>query len=199
MAGNRAETDGSKAGRSGLRDDSAQRESLDLFAQGDTAAFAQVVRQHQTMVFSLAIHFLEDAWTAEDVAQEVFLQLYQNRGKIKSGDHLRFWLRKVTCHRALDCGRRRARDQTVALEDVPEAAASDPQDDPLMRDRLWRLVRTLPEKARMALILRYQEDLSYQEIAQIMGTPVNTVKTSLERGVALLRQKLERSTEGVRP
>ncbi|MGH9444463.1 MAG: RNA polymerase sigma factor [Terriglobia bacterium] len=171
---------------------------LDRFAQGEPAAFAQIVREHQGMVFSLALHFLKEPSLSEDLAQEVFLQLYQNRAAIKSAAHLRFWLRKVACHRSMDCARRSGPRRTISLEDAPEPVAAQPAGDLLLDDRLWRLVGTLPEKSRMALILRYQEDLTYQEIAEVMEMPLNTVKTSLERGLALLREKLTRSLGGVR-
>lgn len=168
------------------------------FAQGDPEAFAEIMREHQAMVFSTALHFLRDPALAEDLAQEVFLQLYYNREAIKSADHLRFWLRKVTCHRAMDCIRHYGSRRAVSLADAPEPVARDAAGDPLLKHRLWRLVGSLPEKSRMVLILRYQEDLAYQEIAEVMEMPVNTVKSSLERGLALLRGKLMRSLRGVR-
>lgn len=180
----------------GLSQSVEEHAEAEPLAIADPQAFAGVVREHQSMVFSLALHFVGEPSTAEDLAQEVFLQLYQNRRAIKSPEHLRFWLRKVTCHRAMDWGRCKSRDRTLSLEDTPEPAASDPAADPLLRDRLWRLVQTLPEKTRMVVILRYQEDLAYQEIAHVLEMPVNTVKTSLERGLALLRRKIEASRKG---
>lgn len=175
-----------------------KEELLARFAQGEPTAFAEIVREHQAMVFSLAAHFLKDSALAEDLAQEVFLQLYQNRAAIKSADHLRFWLRKVTCHRSMDCARRSGPRRTISLEDVPEPVAADMASDPLLNRRLWKLVGSLPERSRMVLILRYQEDLAYQEIAEVMEMPVNTVKSTLERALALLRGKLERAFGGVR-
>ncbi|MDE3178105.1 MAG: sigma-70 family RNA polymerase sigma factor [Acidobacteriota bacterium] len=168
------------------------------FAHGDPAAFEGIIREHQAMVFSLALHFLREPSQAEDVAQEVFLELYQNRAAIESASHLRFWLRKVTCHRSLDSIRRRASHCTTSLADAPEPVAAENKHDPILQRRLGRLINTLPEKWRMALILRYQEDLEYREIAEVMGIPVNSVKSSLERALALMHEKLARSTAGVR-
>lgn len=150
------------------------------------------------MVYSLALHFLRDASLAEDLAQEVFLELYRNLARIKSCDHLRFWLRKVTCHRAIDHARRKRPEGMLNLEDVPEPAAMVRADDPLLEEKLWRLVASLPEKQRMALILRYQEDLTVPEIAEVMETPQNTVKSLLERALGILRGKLARTMGGVR-
>src|SRR5690242_837668 len=78
--------------------------ALEQSAQGDSLAFAQLVQQHQGMVFSIAYHFLQDRSLAEDLAQEVFLELYQNLGAIQSPAHLTYWLRRVTSNRCIDHG-----------------------------------------------------------------------------------------------
>ena len=177
--------------------ESALEDALTRCTQGDPSAFGEVVREHQSMVYSLALHFLRDPGVAEELAQEVFLELYRSLAGIKSAAHLRFWLRKVACHRAIDYARRRGTDGALSLDDIPEPAAVAPAADPLLEERLWKLVRSLPEKWRMALILRYQEEMSVQEIAETMEMPVNTVKSSLERALAALREKLARSAGGV--
>ena len=78
------------------------QETLARAAGGDHAAFAELVREHQSMVFSLARRILRNTATAEESAQEVFLELYRNLGGIQSPAHLVFWLRKVTTHRCID-------------------------------------------------------------------------------------------------
>ncbi|HEX5410821.1 MAG TPA: sigma-70 family RNA polymerase sigma factor [Terriglobia bacterium] len=167
-------------------------------AEGDRSAFAEIVREHQAMVYSLALHFLKSPTTAEDIAQDVFLELYRSLSSIKSGAHLRFWLRKVTCHRSIDRVRRSRPDGTLSLEDVPEPAEAARARDPLLEEKLWKLVATLPDKSRMAIILRYQEEMKLQEIAEVMEIPINTVKSSIDRALELLRAKLTRSMGGVR-
>jgi RNA polymerase sigma-70 factor (ECF subfamily) len=167
-------------------------------AGGDRSAFGEIVREHQSMVYSVALHFLRSPSMAEDLAQDVFMELYRNIGNIKSSAHLRFWLRKVTCHRSIDRVRRRKPDGMLSLEDVPEPAAAARVRDPLLEDKLWKLVSTLPDKSRMAVILRYQEDMELREIAEVMEIPINTVKSSIERALELLRTKLSRSMGGVR-
>ena len=173
-------------------------EALARSAHGDLAAFGEIVRGHEAMVYSLALHFLRSPSMAEDLAQDVFLELYRNLGSIKSGDHLRFWLRKVTCHRSIDRVRRRKPNGELSLEDVPEPAAAAQVRDPLLEEKLWKLVATLPGKPRMAVILRYQEEMELREIAEVMEIPINTVKSSIERALDLLRRKLARSMGGVK-
>jgi RNA polymerase sigma-70 factor (ECF subfamily) len=161
-------------------------------AEGDQLAFAEIVSRNQAMVFSLACHFLRDRSLAEELAQEVFLNLHQNLSAIQSPAHLTFWLRKVTSHRCIDQTRRLKVRPQVSLEEVPEPMASSVENDMLLSEALRRVVSTLPEKPRMVVILRYQEDLDPTEIAKVLGMPLNTVKSHLRRSLALMREKLSR-------
>lgn len=159
---------------------------------GDSAAFEQIVRANQSMVFSVACHFLRDPGRAEEIAQEAFLRLYQNLDRIESHAHLVQWLRKVTWRCAIDELRRAGHGKETPLDDAPEPVTDDPPGDLLLEGRLQKLVASLPPRARMMVILRYQEDLDLAEIARTMDVPLNTVKSGLSRAVAVLRQKLNR-------
>lgn len=152
--------------------------------------FAGLVREHQAMVFSVAVHFLRDRATAEEIAQDVFLELHQAMPTLSSPEHVLHWLRRVTVHRSIDAIRRRR--PTLALVSVREPAAVNREGDVLLESKLRDLVARLPEKARMAVILRYQEDLDPLEIAEILDLPVRTVKSRLHRSIELLREKLTR-------
>ena len=163
-----------------------------IAAQSAGLDFDELVRTHQSMVFSIAYHFLHDREMAEEVAQEVFLTLHRHRDELQSAAHAGFWLRKVTARRAIDESRRRNRRPSVALEDVPEPAADSPARDPLLGEVLRRLLTTLADAPRMVVILRYQEDLDPMEIAGILDMPLATVKSHLQRSLALLRDKLKR-------
>jgi RNA polymerase sigma-70 factor (ECF subfamily) len=169
-------------------DDREERSAL-----GDQLEFEQIVSQHQGMVFSLACHFLRDRALAEELSQEVFLSLHQNLHAIKSPEHLTFWLRKVTSHRCIDQSRRQKVRPTLSLEDVTEPAIHATENDLFLSEILRRVVDTLPEKARMVVILRYQEDLDPSEIARVLDMPLNTVKSHLRRSLSLLRDKLSRT------
>lgn len=158
--------------------------------------FGGLVREHQSMVFSLSYHFLHDRELAEEVAQEVFFTLHRHMADIKSAEHAAFWLRKVTAQRSIDATRRRNRRPQIPLEEVAEPAARAAAHDPMLRDVLRRLVATLPETPRMVTILRYQEDLDPAEIAEVLDMPIGTVKSHLQRSLALLRQKLQRRGVG---
>jgi len=153
--------------------------------------FAEIVRQQQRMVFSIALHFLRDRPAAEDLAQDVFLELYRHLDSLKSPEHVTFWLRKVTSHRCIDYARRRKWSQ-VSLDDVSELPAAATSRDPLLQRMLRQLVASLPETARAVVILRYQEDLTPTEIAELLAMPIATVKSHLQRSLAMLREKVTR-------
>ena len=84
--------------------------------------------------------------------------------------------------------RRKSRTE-IGLEDVREPSTAPAAGDPLLTERLNRLVASLPEKLRATVVLRYQEDLDPEEIARVLDVPLRTVRDHLQKGLALLRQK----------
>jgi RNA polymerase sigma-70 factor (ECF subfamily) len=162
-------------------------------AGGDRDAFAALIRQHQSTVFGLAWNFLRDECAAEELAQEVFLELHRALPGLESSAHVSNWLRRVTTHRCIDYARYRKARPQVPLDDVHEPVAACGEDDPMLTERLRKLTASLPERARAVLLLRYQEDLEPTEIANTLGMPLNTVKSHLQRSLAMLREKLTRS------
>src|ERR1044071_9818256 len=124
---------------------------------GDAQAFAALVRAHQGSVFSIGLRMLNRRDAAEDLAQDVFLQLYRKLDSIESLEHLGFWLRRVAANMAIDWLRRRPYTATQPLEAVAEVAIQDPADDPLMSRELARLLGELAPHARAVMLLRYQE------------------------------------------
>ena len=155
-----------------------------------TAAFESAVREYQGMVFSLALHFLRDRSAAEELAQEVFLELHRHWTEIRSVDHRLYWLRKVAIRRCIDQARRRKVRNQVSLEDAPEPFTWMPATDPLLKRYIEQLLAKLAETPRMIVILRYQEGLDPSEIAELLEMPLATVKSHLQRSLALLRRRL---------
>ncbi len=156
--------------------------------------FRTMVDQHSSMVFSVALRLLGDRGLAEEVAQDVFLELHSWLPRLESADHVKYWLRRVATHRATDAiRRRRVRPEGQAEEweekyDRPPGGAAG-ADDSAMGVALERMLLSLPENQRTVLVLRYGEDLSPEEIAKTTGDPVATVKSHLQRGLQLLRRK----------
>ncbi|MFZ0394620.1 MAG: sigma-70 family RNA polymerase sigma factor [Terracidiphilus sp.] len=152
--------------------------------------FEFLVDEHQAMVYSLAFRMTGDRGLAEEIAQDVFLELDRNLPRIEGPDHARAWLRRVTMSRSTDALRRRrvrGTDLWVELEEQHGMAAEE-RTSPLSA-RLERLLTTLPEAQRSAILLRYQEDMLPEEIALTLQSPVATIKSQLQRGLKLLRAK----------
>src|SRR5262245_20511036 len=104
------------------------------------ADFESVVRTHQGMVYSIACNFFHNDAIAEEVAQEVFLQLYEHLGSVEAGAHCVAWLRRSTVHRCIDALRRSSFRREVQVEQLPEIPVDGTETDPLLQERLRRLV-----------------------------------------------------------
>lgn len=148
------------------------------------------------MVFSLALRVTGEAGTAEEVAQDAFLELHREltgpQPRLESDDHVRFWLRRVTVHRATDALRRRSRRPEAQAEEWIEEHHLEENSEALsgaVVALLEELLRTLPEQMRVAIVLRYQEEMVPDEIANLLNQPLATVKSNLQRGLQLLRRK----------
>lgn len=157
---------------------------------GESSAFAALVRQYQRTVFSIALRMLSDRHRAEDLAQEVFLQLYRSLDSIESDSHLVFWLRKVTVNRSIDRIRQESRHDGEPLADAEVVAAATDDSDPLLQRRMAELVAQLPPAARAVVVLRYQEDLDPMEIASTLDMSINTVKSHLKRSLSSMRARV---------
>jgi len=155
------------------------------------ANFAEIVREHQAMVYSIGWHLLRDRAVAEELAQDVFLKLHENWNSLESRAHAANWLRRAMTQRSIDYSRRARLRPRFALEDVPEPIGPACDADPLMSEHLESLIARLPERARQIVVLRYQEDLEPAEIAQLLGVSVGAVKSSLHRSLAWMRGRME--------
>jgi RNA polymerase sigma-70 factor (ECF subfamily) len=158
----------------------------------DSVEFRRLVETHQRMVFSLALRVTGEYGTAEEVAQDTFLELFRTGGKLESEDHIRFWLRRVTVHRATDALRKRARRPEAAADEWMEEQHVEANAEAVSAAvvaRLEELLLALPETLRVAIVLRYQEEMLPEEIAKLLGQPLATVKSHLQRGLQLLRRK----------
>jgi RNA polymerase sigma-70 factor (ECF subfamily) len=163
--------------------------------------FRELLHRHQSMVYSIAVRVVGDRAAAEELAQDVFLELHDQLARLDSEAHVLHWLRRVTVHRAIDYLRRRNRWTEFSVDDPdfaaehgwrPEMAVEPEVGDPLLSRQLRQLVDSLPAAPRTVIVLRYQEDLMPEEIASLLSMPVATVKSHLQRALRLLREKAAR-------
>jgi RNA polymerase sigma factor (sigma-70 family) len=162
--------------------------------------FEAAVAKHQRKVFSFAHYYLGNPTEAEDVVQEVLLRLWQHWKGLDS-ERLEPWLLKVTRNACYDQLRKRRSSSRVLAPDpenrARDGAISDHPDPEAMaqasdfRRHLLATLCRLDEPVRSVVILREIQGLKYQEIADILDVPLNTVRVYLHRGRQKLRQQLE--------
>lgn len=187
---------------SGCPDAQRERALVARARLGDQEAFATLVREHQRQVYTLALRMLHSEEEASEATQEVFLSAWQHLGSFRGEARLATWLYRITYHHCLKVmeGHRREEAARVALaeasarEHSPEgrisaqlASAAEREVSALVR----AAIANLPEKYRSVLVLRHLQELSYEEMADVMRVPIGTVKTQLFRARAQLRERLE--------
>ncbi|MDA0207090.1 MAG: sigma-70 family RNA polymerase sigma factor [Acidobacteria bacterium] len=175
----------------------ASRELVDR-ALLDQEAFAELVEKHKAMVYSLVYNFFHNRSIAEDIAQDAYLDLYRNLDRIESDKHLAFWLRQTVTRKCIDWSRRQKHRRCQPLDEAPEPGVEPRERDLMLESALAAKVAALPEKMRLVVILRFQEDLKLTEIAETLDVPVNTVKTTLRRALDRLRPKVSHLAEEAR-
>lgn len=149
------------------------------------------------MVFSIARRIVRDPSLAEEVAQDVFMALHRELPSLASEEHVVHWLRRVTVHRAIDEARRRLRRpqdyaaMSLAEPGTAEPAATAQENDPWLSERLRQRIAALPLVPRTVIVLRYQEGLGPEEIAEVLEMPVATVKSHLQRALKVLRARMQ--------
>ena len=161
---------------------------LEQARRGDQAAFSRLVEAYQRPVYNLCYRMLGNAPEAEDAAQETFVRMYTKLHTYQPERKLSSWVLSIASHYCIDRLRRR-RGQWLSLDEEPVAATlpsqnRGPEELALRdesRDEVQRLVDMLPAAYRVPLILRYWHDLSYAEIAEVMGLTVQAVKSRLHR------------------
>jgi RNA polymerase sigma-70 factor (ECF subfamily) len=166
---------------------------------GDAEALAALVRRHQTALYRAALQVVREPSDAQDVVQETFVRVYRGTAGFRGLGSVRAWLYRIAVNLAVDLLRRRRREMVGPVEESGDAAAADPLDEALRRERaaaVRRAVESLPPHYRLPLVLREWHDLSYEEIAAVLGIPVGTVRSRLHAGREALRRDLARMWRG---
>lgn len=165
---------------------------------GDERAFRQLFDTYSRQTMSYLRGMLGES--ADDVQQELWLAVFNNLRTLANPGAFRWWLFRIARFRALDFLRRWKREaellvdiplEAVEIADSPDESGLDEVDD----NALSSAMDSLPPLQREALLLRYKNDLSYEEIAVITGTPIGTVRTRLHRGKRKLHDILGRGNQ----
>lgn len=167
-------------------DEVPDAELVARYLAGDPGAFSTLVERHQRRVYNVALRMLGRPEDAADAAQEVFLTCLRKLGGFRGTSAFTTWLHRVTVNTCLDALRRRSREQPV--EEPPERAAADHAEAAAAAADVQRGLLAVAEEFRVVLVLHDLQGLPYEEVAEVLGAPVGTVKSRLHRGrVALAR------------
>jgi RNA polymerase sigma-70 factor (ECF subfamily) len=159
---------------------------------GDQGAMAALYDRYSSIVYSVALRVLQDTGAAEDVLQEIFMQLWRNPGAFDANrGNMAAWLAVISRHRAIDALRRRRpenniEDLVVSIE--PDLAGN--ADRMRTMDKVRGALETMPSTQRSALEMAYFEGLTHVEIADKTGEPLGTIKTRIRAGLLSLRKVL---------
>lgn len=177
---------------------------IEQLKQGNDAAFKTIVDQTQGLVYNTVIGIVQNAEDAEDVTQEVFVQLYESIDSFKGESKLSTWLYRIAVSKAMDHLRKKKRKKRFAfiqsLFGANDELAHDPPDfvHPGVKldskeeaKALFRAIDQLPGNQKIAFTLHRIEGLSYQEISEIMKTTIASVESLLHRARKNLRKLLE--------
>lgn len=168
---------------------------LDAVAEGNQDAMAAVFDRHSRMVYCIALRVLREPSLAEDVMQEVLLQVWKRpQSFVAQRGNLAAWLSVVTRNRAIDVLRNRS--PLSQLAPLDELHLPDPRDMALESEQGWlidkvrKVLETLPAEQQGPLDLAYFGGLSHTEIAERTGSPLGTVKTRIRAGLMTLRKAM---------
>ena len=182
-----------------------EQELIQKIKEKDEAAFKYLVDTYQDKVYNTALGIVQNAEDAEDVAQEVFIQVYRSIHSFKGEAKLSTWLYRIATTRALDLLRNRKSkkragiiqrlfgDGNEPIFEIPDfhhpGVALDRKENAA---KLFRAISQLPENQKIAFTLHKLEDLSYQEVSEVMSTSVPAVESLLHRAKQNLKKILEK-------
>lgn len=161
-------------------------------AINDLDAFGELIRRHQDFVYGAALRIVRNPVMAQDIAQEAFVRAHRALPGFRGQAQVRSWLYRIATNLALNAVQRRREYPAETLPEQP--ARYDPASDVVnraLREDLAAAIGDLPDKLKKPLVLREYEGMSYQDIADTLDLPINTVRTRILRARRALRDRLE--------
>ena len=182
-----------------------QPELIVLLQQGDESAFTKLVDEWQKMVYNTALGIVQNADDADDITQEVFIQVYQSVSSFKGESKFSTWLYRITVSKALDHEKKRTRKKRFGFMQRFSGGARDESLHPVEFDHpgvkmekkerareLFEALKKIPDKQRIAFTLHKIEGQRHDEVAEIMNTTVYAVEALMSRAKINLRKELQK-------
>ncbi|MDN4621011.1 RNA polymerase sigma factor SigW [Paenibacillus sp. PK4536] len=184
--------------------DNIETRLVKLALKGDQRAFAEIVELYKDKIFHLGYRMLSNRHEAEDVVQETFLRVYKNLDRYDQKQKFSTWIYRIGTNLCIDRLRKRKPSYSLDAElndqDGTDGYALLPGDERTPESEyllsetqqlIHQAIDSLPDKYKTVMVLRYLQELSLQEISEVMDMPVTTIKTRVHRGREFLRKKLE--------
>ncbi|MCX5793234.1 MAG: sigma-70 family RNA polymerase sigma factor [Elusimicrobia bacterium] len=166
-------------------------------AAGEKEFFGELVLKHQDFIFNVVKNYVRFEEEARDITQDVFLKAYENIEKFRGDSKFSSWLYRIAYNLSINWSER-VKGRETQLDDgfaetIPEeaSAADEEFDRQLVLSRIKEIIEEIPVKYKVVIKLYYFEEKSYQEIADSLGIPINTVKIQLLRAKELVRKKID--------
>ena len=179
-----------------------ERILIEQLKKGDESAFRTIVEKWQDMTYNTALGIVQNAEDAEDITQEVFVQVYQSINTFKGESKFSTWLYRITIAKALDHERRKRRKKRFAIvrklfDNTEDVIVPDFEHPGVTLDKkessvvLFKAISQLPENQRIAFTLHKVDGLSYQEVSDVMNLSVSSVESLMHRAKNNLKKTLE--------
>ena len=171
------------------------RETIELAAAGDIAAFEEIYKVFSSTVYSVALGVTRDSRDAEEAAQDVFIKVFKGLKRFNFNSSLGTWIYRITINTAINIYRSGRRHKILGMMDYDKIKDSVPDPRDVSKERIERnhaaetldsIMRKLSPEHRLCITLREIEDLNYKEMADILRVPLNTVRSRLKRARATM-------------
>lgn len=172
---------------------------VDLCLQGDTDAFGRLVEHYQGAVYATAYYYVGRHGAAEDVTQDAFFQAYRSLRRLNDPNRFGPWLKEITCRTAANWLRKHSKrliaetplpyKRPISIEDHRQGPGKSAERSETY-ERVQRAIDTLPERYRLPVVLRFLQELSYEEISEFTGESLDEVRGILQQAVRKLRDIL---------
>jgi RNA polymerase sigma-70 factor, ECF subfamily len=177
----------------------SDNELIELFQNGDDSAFNHLVLRYQEKVYWVARRFVNDHDGADDVAQEVFCKVYESLREFRGDSSVYTWLYRITVNIALNSVRRQKVreffriDEMFDAKDEESVAPDEALEQQEQKQLIEQAIARLPEKQKSVFVLRYYEELPYEEISKVLNTSVGGLKANYFHAVKKIQEYVKRA------
>lgn len=163
---------------------------------GDKQAYAHIINKYKNQLYATILRMTKNPQDAQDLVQEAFIKVYRNLDKYDASGSFSGWLYRVAINHCMDEFRKKRHSMThIEVDEEKVVNPNHPELVFLKKEKsrqLERLISTLPEDERLIILLRYVNEISYEEIGEMLDVPISTVRNKLHRGKKKMRETVKR-------